>query len=159
MPDCIIPIIALIFTIYYLTTITDVPWISQASAMVVSGLLLLSILAFVLRSFWRIQRGEETIRLQGVLQLLTGDRDIRLKRLALLILAIGYVGFIENLGFTLSTLVFVFAGIVVLSSWSNWKKALIISLSCSFLGYVIFIYLFKTRFPSGLIENLLKGLL
>lgn len=49
MPDCIIPALALVFTLYYLTTITEVPWISQASAFVVSGLLLLSILAFVIR--------------------------------------------------------------------------------------------------------------
>ena len=40
LPDLIIPVMALAFAIYYLTTITEVPWIAQASAVVVSGLLL-----------------------------------------------------------------------------------------------------------------------
>ena len=35
LPDFIIPAMALAFTIYYLTTITEVPWISQASAVFV----------------------------------------------------------------------------------------------------------------------------
>jgi len=36
LPDLIIPVLALAFTIYYLTTITEVPWIAQASAITVS---------------------------------------------------------------------------------------------------------------------------
>ena len=46
LPDLIIPALALAFAVYYLTTITEVPWIAQASAVVVSGLLLVAILAF-----------------------------------------------------------------------------------------------------------------
>lgn len=70
------------------------------------------------------------------------------RRIALLVLVIAYVWVIESLGFTLTTFIFVFAAIVLLSSLANWKKALIISLSCSIIGYIVFIYFFKTRFPS-----------
>ena len=159
LPDCIIPALALGFTIYYLTTITEVPWISQASAFVVSGLLVLSVVAFAVRSTWRVRRGEEELRLGGSMHLLFGDFGIRLKRLAMLLLAIGFVWVIDTLGFTLSTLVFVFAGIVILSGLADWRRALIISLACSSTGYLVFIYFFKTRFPLGPIENLLRGLI
>ena len=82
-----------------------------------------------------------------------------LKRLALLLLAIAFVWFIDSLGFTLSTFIFVFTGIILLSSLDNWKNALIVSLSCSVIGYIVFSYFFKTRFAVGPIENWLKGIL
>jgi hypothetical protein len=159
LPDCIIPALAFAFTVYYLTTITEVPWISQASAFVVSGLLLLSILAFMIRSIWRIRQHQETFQIQGAFYGLFGGRLIMLKRLALLLLAIAFIWFIDSLGFTLSTFIFVFTGIILLSSLDNWKNALIVSLSCSVIGYTVFIYFFKTRFPVGPIEHWLKGIL
>ena len=159
LPDCIIPALALAFTVYYLTTITEVPWISQASAIVVSGLLLLSIMAFVIRSVWRIRRHQETLQIAAAFRELSAYRPINLKRLALLLLAITYVWLIDSLGFTLTTFVFVFSGIVLLSSLANWKNALIVSLSCSVIGYIVFIYFFKTRFPEGPIEHWLKGIM
>ena len=159
LPDCIIPAMALAFTVYYLTTITEVPWISQASAIVVSGLLLLSIIAFVIRSVWRIRQHQETLQIEGTIRELLGYRSVILKRVALLLLAIAYVWIIDSLGFTLTTFIFIFSGIILLSSPANWKNALTVSLSCSVVGYIVFIYLFKTRFPSGLIEHWLKGIL
>ena len=159
LPDCIIPALALAFTVYYLTTITEVPWISQASAIVVSGLLLLSIMAFVIRSVWRIRQQQETLQIEGAFHHLLGYMPISLKRIAMLLLAVAYVWFIDSLGFTLSTFIFVFIGIVLLSSLANWRNALIVSLSCSVIGYIVFIYLFKTRFPAGPIEHWLKGIL
>jgi len=159
LPDCIIPALAFIFTIYYLTTITEVPWISQASAIVVSSLLLLSIIAFVIRSVWRVRHHQESFHFSGGGRKLFGDLPISLKRLSLLLLAIGFVWFIDDLGFTLSTFIFVFTGIIILSSLENWKNALKVSVSCSVIGYIVFIYFFKTRFPSGPIEHWLKGIL
>ena len=158
LPDCIIPALALGFTAYYLTTITEVPWISQASAAVVSGLLIMAIMAFIVRSVWRIRQGRETIRLRESLHGLLGYMPTSARRIGLLALAIGYVWLIESLGFTLTTFVFLFIAIVLLSSLANWKRALIVALSSSAIGYVVFLYLFKTRFPTGLIEHWLAGL-
>ena len=159
LPDCIIPALALAFTIYYLTTITEVPWISQASAIVVSGLLILSIFAFIIRSIFRIRANRETLHFEGIFQDLIGRFPTSARRIGLLLLAIAYVLFIESLGFTVTTFIFVFSAIVLLSTLANWKKALAISVSCSVIGYIVFIYFFKTRFPTGPIEAWLKGIL
>jgi hypothetical protein len=159
LPDCIIPALALGFTIYYLTTITEVPWISQASAIVVSGLLSMAIVAFIIRSVWRIHRHRETLRLQGSLQAMLGYVPTSSRRIGLLALAVAYVWFIESLGFTLTTLIFVFAAIVLLSSFANWRKASVIAISSSVIGYIVFLYFFKTRFPTGPIEDWLKSVL
>ena len=159
LPDCVIPALALGFTGYYLTTITEVPWISQASAIVVSGLLSLAILAFIVRSLWRIRQGRESIRLRGSVHILVGYLPTSAQRLGLLALTVSYVWLIEDLGFTLTTFVFIFLAILMLSSLANWKRALVISISCSAIGYIVFLYLFKTRFPAGPIEDWLAGLL
>lgn len=159
LPDCIIPGLALAFTIYYLTTITEVPWTSQASAVVVSGLLTLAILAFVVRSVWRIRRGDEVLRLRGGMANLVGEPTVGGRRALLLGLTVGYVWIIPYLGFTLTTFAFLFCAIVLLSSLANWKRALAIALTSSVIGYVVFLYFFKTRFPSGPIEEFLKGVL
>ena len=159
LPDCIIPAFAVAFTVYYLTTITEVPWISQASAMIVSGLLLMSILAFVIRSVYRIRKQQETLQFEGAFKDLLGHMPLSLKRITLLLLATAYVWFIDSLGFTLTTFIFVFSAILLLSSLANWKNALIVSLSSSIIGYIVFIYFFKTRFPLGPIEHWLKGVL
>lgn len=151
LPDLIIPVMALAFAIYYLTTITEVPWIAQASAVLVSGLLLLAILAFAARTIIRLKAGTEVIRFDG----LTFDHTVDLKRVGLLALAIGYVWFIEDLGFTISTVVFLFLAIVLLSSLANWQNAALVAISCSLIGYFVFIFVFETRFPKGPVENLL----
>jgi hypothetical protein len=154
LPDLIIPALALGFAIYYLTTITEVPWIAQASAITVSSLLLLSIGAYAIRTTYRIKKGREFVSWKR----LDIDLVMAVRRLILLALTIGYVLLLDGLGFTLATSMFVFCGIILLSSIANWRRALLVALSCSTLGYVVFIYFFKTRFPSGIIENFLKGL-
>lgn len=152
LPDLVIPILALAFAVYYLTTITEVPWIAQASAVVVSGLLLLSIIAFALRTFLRLKAGTEVIRFAG----LPLDYRNNLKRAGLLALAVGYVWFIEDLGFTIATMVFLFLAIILLSSLRNWKNAGLVAVACSLIGYFIFIFVFETRFPKGPVEAYLE---
>jgi len=154
LPDLVIPFLALAFTGYYLTTITEVPWIAQASAIIVSCLLVAAIVAYFIRTAYRIKRGSEVIALPGPPRAL----DVSIRRAGLIALTIAYVALIESLGFTLTVTAFIFLGIVVLSSWSNWKAAALVSVACSVTGYVVFIYFFGTRFPRGPIENALKGL-
>lgn len=159
LPDLVIPALAFAFTIYYLSTITEVPWIAQASAVTVSGLLLLTLFAFSIRTFFRIRRGRETISLAETRREFSGRGQVTRQRLVLLALTIGYLITLPWTGFTLGTFAFIFAGIVTLSSRLNWLRALLIALFFAALGYVIFIHLFRIRFPSGPVETLLKPLL
>ena len=151
LPDLIIPVMALAFTIYYLTTITEVPWIAQASAVLVSALLLAAILAFAVRTTLRIKAGTEMLSFSG----LDLDYSNNVKRVGLLALAIAYVWFIEDLGFTISTVIFMFLAIILLSSLANWKNAAWVALCCSLIGYIVFIFMFETRFPKGPVETFL----
>ncbi len=153
LPDLIIPTMAIAFTGYYLTTITEVPWIAQASAITVSVLLLASIVAFVIRTAVRVRRGDERLALE------TGrmNRVVTARRAALFLLTVGYVIVIDLAGFTLTTAAFVFLGVTVLSSLSRWRSALSVAFACSAVGYIVFIHFSGTRFPRGPVEELLQG--
>jgi len=155
LPDLIIPALAVAFAIYYLTTITEVPWISQASAVFVTCLLFLSIAAFAVRTVRRIRKGTEAVHFEH----LVSDVPTQVKRIILLAMTVGYVLLLDPLGFTLTTFVFLFCAIILLSSVANWRTAAIVAASCSVAGYVIFIYFFQTRFPKGFIENTIEGIL
>jgi hypothetical protein len=155
LPDLIIPVMALVFTAYYLTTITEVPWIAQASAILVSAMLSAAIFAFAIRTYLRMRGGQERISWSAI----EIDRVSTVKRIALLALTITYIAVIEYLGFTITTFLFVFSAVLLLSSLAHWRSALAVSFSCATLGYVVFIYFFQTRFPRGPVENFLKGVL
>lgn len=155
LPDLIIPVLAFAFTIYYLSTITHVPWIAQSSAVLVASLLFLAIFAFAIRTVLRIRAGRERI---GFDHLVT-DLPTQSKRAVLLAMTIAYIILIEDFGFSLMTFLFIFFAIVLLSSLANWKKALAVSGGCAVAGYIIFIYIFETRFPKGFIEKTIEALL
>jgi len=165
LPELIIPALALLFAIYYLTTITEVPWIAQASAILVSVLLFLSIIAFAIRTGHRIRSGREYLGLSDSLNGLRADKAVNLKRVVLFALAVLYVLLLPILGFSLATFSLIFFGIVILSHGQSLSlttvaillRAFLISLLCTVVGYITFIHIFKTRFPFGPIENLLKG--
>ena len=164
LPELIIPAMALLFTIYYLTTITEVPWIAQASAVLVSSLLILSILAFGVRIFFRVRDGQEYLSVRDALRSLAFEKQVNLRRLLLLVFAVLYIALLPWLGFSLATFILIFSSIIVLSvgrsNSSNMNagvfRAFMISFVCSFIGYVAFI-IFKTRFPEGPIERLIEG--
>jgi len=143
LPDLIIPALALAFAIYYLTTITEVPWIAQASAIFVSCFLFIAIFAYAVRTINRIRRGEEKIAFGSTIP----NLPIQIKRVVLLAATIGYIVLLEPLGFTLATFLFLLIGIVLLSSLENWRAAVKFAAICSILGYAIFILCFKAWFP------------
>lgn len=153
LPDLIIPAMALAFAIYYLTTIQEVPWIAQASAVVVSGLLILSIAAYAIRTVLRLRTGREVIGITG----LALDWSLTMRRLGLLALTIAYVWLLETLGFVICTVAFLFLAIMLLSSLTNWRRAALVSIACAVVGYVVFIYIFETRFPKGPVEHFIEA--
>jgi|OM-RGC.v1.020721516 hypothetical protein len=150
--ELILPISGLLFTIYYFTTIIDVPWTAQVSAFFVGTILIGLIAALIIRTSLRVKRGEATLGLGP----LFAPKAYIPKRLALLGLTLAYIFFIQWGGFTITTFFFLLFAMLLLSDGK--KKGLIfgISLALSIGGYLLFILAFNTRFPRGPVETLLK---
>lgn len=153
--ELVIPIAAFFFTLYYFWTIIDVPWTAQVSAFFVGSILIVLIGIFVVKCVDRLKSGEASLAIGPLFE----PKNYIPKRLALLALTIGFVFFVQYLGFTITVFLFLSLSMLLLSN--GQKKVFILSLAAvlSLAGWGLFIYAFNTRFPAGPFENLMKGLL
>lgn len=148
----IIPIAAIIFTLYYFTTILDTPWTAQVSAFFVGTLLLVLSVAFVAKQAYELRRGRVTL---GLGDLVT-RADLTSGRAAIFALTILYIYVIQWGGFTLTTFGFLFASIAILNRGRRLGLAGLVSLVVVIAGYLLFIVAFNTRFPQGPFEVLMQ---
>jgi hypothetical protein len=153
--ELVIPILAVGFTIYFFSTIWNSPWTAQVSAFMVGGILLLVCAIFFVRAGIWLVRGEGTL---GVGNLFTMD-DIRTGRIGLLLTTIAYVMFIDTLGFTLMTFLFLAVSMLILAKGKNAGFITMISAAMALTGWAVFIWAFNTRFPRGWFETTMKAVL
>jgi hypothetical protein len=153
--ELVIPILAVGFTIYFFSTIWNSPWTAQVSAFIVGGILLLVCAIFFVRAGIWLVRGEGTL---GVGNLFTMD-DIHTGRIGLLLTTIAYVMFIDTLGFTLMTFLFLAASMLILAKGKNAGFITMISAAMALTGWAVFIWAFDTRFPRGWFETTMKAVL
>jgi hypothetical protein len=152
--ELIIPVGAFIFTLYYFYTIIDVPWIAQVSAFFVGTILIFLLILLAVRIGKEVKAGTADLRLGRLIE----PRSYIPKRLALLGLTLGFVFFVQWLGFTLTVFVFLTLAILLLSEGKRKGLAIGIAAVLAFGGYLLFIVAFKTRFPAGPFEQLMAGL-
>ncbi|NKB57748.1 MAG: hypothetical protein GKS00_15585 [Alphaproteobacteria bacterium] len=152
--DLVIPVAALVFTLYYFSTILDSPWTAQVSAFFVGAILIALIAAFLVKSARQIIRKEASWHFDT----LVSPPGLVLRRLLLLVLTLAYIALIEWGGFTLTSFGFLFLAMLLLGGGRNFRLALLLSVSLSLVGYLLFIVAFETRFPVGPFEALMKPL-
>ncbi len=153
--ELVIPVAALLFTIYYFVTIIDVPWTAQVSALFVGTILIVLIGVFLVKTVKAVRAGEADFGMQALVE----PVSFIPKRLVLFAITFGFVLFVEYLGFTITSFLFLCSAMLVLGN--GRKKVLIVSLSAilSLAGWALFIWAFDTRFPAGPFENLMKSVL
>ena len=150
--EMVIPVMAVAFTLYYFSTIWNSPWTAQVSAFLVGGILLLVCGIFLLRCVIWFARGEGTL---GFSNLINMD-DIRTGRIGLIAATVGFCVFIERLGFTLSTFLFLLVSMTVLAKGRRFGLIVLISALIALIGWAVFILAFDTRFPRGWFETTMK---
>jgi hypothetical protein len=151
--ELVIPIIALAFAIYYISTIWDLTWEAQINGILIGTVLILLICIFFIKKAVQRSHGGISFRFEEF-----GSLDsLQWRKIGLLLLAVGYVFFIQWLGFTLTTVLFLAATMALLGVRSL-KLLLGISVLLSGLGYIFFIVLLDTRFPLGPFERLMERL-
>ncbi len=153
--ELVIPAMAIAFTLYYFSTIWNSPWTAQVSAFLVGGILLLVCGIFLLRCVLWLARGEGTLGFSNVVNM----DDIRTGRIGLIAATIGFCVFIERLGFTLSTFLFLLISMSILAKGRRLGLILGVSTLISLIGWAVFILAFDTRFPRGWFETTMKAVL
>ena len=85
--------------------------------------------------------------------------DIATGRIGLFITTLGYCLFIERLGFTLTTFLFLVISMIILSKGRRPIFITGISAAMALGGWAVFIWAFDTRFPRGWFETTMKAVL
>ncbi len=153
--ELVIPLIAVAFTAYFFSTIWNSPWTARVSAFLVGGILLFVCAIFFVRCAVWLRRGEGTL---GFANLVSMD-DIRTGRIGLFVVTIAYVAFIDRLGFTLTTFLFLALSMLILAKGRNPGFIVMISSAMALTGWAVFILAFDTRFPRGWFEMTMKAVL
>ncbi len=151
--DLVIPVGALVFTLYYFSTILDSPWTAQVSAFFVGAVLIGLVAIFLVKSGLQVARKEASLGFDGLI----APPGLLPRRLALLALTFGYIVLIEWGGFTLTSFSFLFLAMLLLGGGRNIRLALLLSATLSLVGFLLFILAFETRFPEGPFERLIKS--
>ena len=151
--EMIFPLIALAFAVYYIFTIWDLTWEAQINGMLMGAVLIVLICFFGVKTAVDLFNGKISLKFQEFGNLGILQRE----KIGMLVSAVLYVFFIQWLGFTLTTFLFLIATMALLGVRS--LMALFgISLALSGLGYIFFIVLLDTRFPAGPFERLMEVL-
>lgn len=151
--ELIIPVAALLFTVYYFTTILDVPWTAQVSAFFVGTILIVLILALFVRMAMEVRRGDASLRVGRLIE----PVSFIPRRIVLLALVIGYILLIGwGLGFTLTTFLFLVLAMSLLGGGRKMTTILFLSVALSVGGWLLFVVAFDTRFPAGPFELFMR---
>lgn len=154
--ELILPLLALIFTLYYISTIIDSPWTAQVNAVLIGSILLVVIAIFFIIFGLEFIRGESSF---GLGNLLKPHGQIK-TRIAYIGIILAYLMAIENgLGFTISTFLFLTTSMMLLKKGKDKGFTLMLATALSLVGYGVFIVAFETRFPTGPFEHMMKGLM
>jgi len=151
--ELVIPVTALLFTIYYFITIIDAPWTAQASAFFIGTILIVLVLIFIITAFRAVARGEGDWSLRALFEPIPYIRP----RAWLLALTIAYIVVIPFLGFTIVTFAFLVLAILLLNGARRIGLTLAIAATLSLGGYLLFIVAFQSSFPEGPFEVLMQG--
>jgi hypothetical protein len=153
--DLVIPVLAVVFTLYFFTTIWNSPWTAQVSAFAIGGLLLFLCLLFFIKVGGQWLRGEGRFTFTPLFNM----EDIRTGRIGLLLTTVGFCALIGKLGFTLTTFLFLWTSMAVLGRFKRLGLVTLISATLSLGGWAVFIWAFDTRFPRGWFETMMRTVL
>lgn len=153
--DLVIPGLAIAFTLYFFSSIWNSPWTAQVSAFAVGGILLLVCGIFILRCIIWLRLGKGTLGFAN----LFNRNDFTTGRIGLLATTVGFCVFIEQIGFTLTTFLFLSISMIILAKGKRPIFITMISLIMALGGWAVFIWAFDTRFPRGWFETIMKAVL
>lgn len=152
--ELIIPLLALGFTLYYISTVINSPWSAKVNAYMVGSVLIVLVLVFFGYALRELLQGRATLGASNLL----APYDILPKRLAFIALSFGYLVAIHWLGFTLTTFVFLAGSMLVLGGGRRPVLCLCAAAVMAAVALGVFVVLFQKRFPKGPVEYLLQAL-
>ena len=151
--ELIIPVLALGFTLYYISTVIHSPWTAQLNAFMVGSVLIFLVLLFFGYTAREVLQGRATLGASN----LFAPYNILPKRLGFMAISLGYLLVLPWIGFTLSTFVFMAGSMMLLGGARRPVVYIVSALIMAVIALLVFVVLFQKRFPKGPVEYLLQA--
>ncbi len=151
--ELIIPILALVFTLYYISTVINSPWTAQLNAFMVGSVLIILVLLFLGYAAREVLQGRATLGASN----LFAPYGILPKRLGFMAISLGYLILLPWLGFTLTTFLFMAASMMLLGNARRPVVYVVAAAVVAVIALLVFIVLFQKRLPKGPVEFLLQA--
>jgi len=148
--DLVIPMIGIVFTIYYLSTIWNLRWEAKMNGLAVGGVLLMLIAILIVKTSFQVKRGKATLSMGRLLYPLESQG----RRFGLIAAIVAFIAALPYLGLTLAIFCFMCATMLILGVRKP-LSLLVTAIAVATGGYVGFIVILNTRFPHGVVENIL----
>jgi hypothetical protein len=150
--ELIIPLLALGFTLYYISTVINSPWTAQLNAFMVGSVLIILVLLFFGYAAREVLQGRATLGASN----LFAPYDILPKRLGFISISLGYLILLPWLGFTLTTFLFMAGSMMLLGGARRPVVYVVAAAVMAAIALLVFIVLFQKRLPKGPVEYLLQ---
>jgi hypothetical protein len=151
--ELIIPLLALGFTIYFVSTVIDSPWSAQLNAYLVGSILVTLVVLFLALAVRDLVTGRANLSASN----LFAPYEILPKRLGFIGLTLAYLIAIHWLGFTLTTFAFLLCSMLLLGGGRRPVAYLVSAVIMAAIALLVFVVLFQKRFPKGPVEYLLQA--
>lgn len=151
--EAIVPVAGVAFSIYYMSTIWDLPYEARMSGTLLSAAIFgLTAILFIRWLKQAKEYGVET----GIWSLL-GTGTVPFQRLGVLTLAIAYIFLLPHLGFFICTLFFLAFAMGILGIRKPLQLALVALIMTS-VGYAMFVLALRISLPTGIVDNVLRSI-
>lgn len=154
LPELIIPVGAIAFAIYYLSTVWELPFQAKVVGIYVAGAIGILSLVLFIRFGRQVASGRKSLSFAGFFS----DPVSEGRRWTVLALTLAFIGLMPVLGFTLSLFLFVFLSVIVIGGIERLKAAVITAVSLTSVAFLIFIVLVGVRFPVTVIDETLRDI-
>lgn len=151
--ELVIPVAALAFTLYFLSTTSAMEWEAKANGVIVGWLLIALVGVQLVRSAVAYFRGRATLSFAPLVE----PPDATRKRLGIMAVTIALVATVPWLGVGLGLFLALCAGLFVMGVRS-WRRILTVSLCVAAACTVLFTVVLDSGLPRGPVEHLIARL-
>lgn len=152
LPELIIPVGAIAFAIYYLSTVWQLPFQARVVGIYVAAAIGLLSLALFVRFARDVFGGGKSLGFAGFFS----DPVSEGRRWSVLALTFAFIGLMPVVGFAVSIFAFVFSTVIVIGGMRRLKAAFILATCMTVVAFSIFILVVKVRFPLSAVDLALK---
>lgn len=154
IPELIIPVAAVLFGIYYLSTVWSLPFQAKVVGLYVASGIALLCLLLVVRFARELMSGKKSWSFHGFF----ADPVTEGRRWGVLAATCLFILLMPVLGFVVSIFLFVLSTVLLVGGLTRIKAALVVATSITVISFGVFILFVQVRFPLTAIDEYIKNL-